>query len=167
MERRPPPRHNQVQGTDREIEVIERVLNREKKRDIARSMGVDRKTVERVAKKNADLIRRRQEELQLYIHEKFSADREEQLASWLATSKNGESRAQPQMADVLLKAMGLGQKNGIHIGDVYNQTANVQVNAKYASEHDPDLEAKLRAELGLGRVVDVPVESERDVPDDE
>jgi hypothetical protein len=62
------------------------------------------------------------------------------------------------MADVILKAMGLNQKGGIHIGDTYNQTANVQVNAQYAAEYDPQLEAALRAELGLGRVVDVPAE---------
>ena len=57
-------------------------------------------------KKNADLIKRRQEEIQLYIQERFEQERGEQLDAWLETSKNTESRAQPQMADVVLKAMG-------------------------------------------------------------
>ena len=86
------------------------------------------------------------------VIEKFEAHREEVLDSWVKTASDPENRQQPQMARVMGEYMGAIGNKGVHIGDVYNSTANVQVNQKYASQYDPELEATLRAELGLDPV---------------
>jgi DNA-binding CsgD family transcriptional regulator len=53
------PRYGGVAGTPREAEVIERILQGESRREVARAVGCHHKTVQNVAKRNSDLIKRK------------------------------------------------------------------------------------------------------------
>ena len=58
-----------------------------------------------------------------------------------------DSRNQPQAAKVWLDMAGLGAKK-VHIGDSYTANVTVDLGSKHIHVgHDPELEAKLRAEL--------------------
>ena len=106
------------------------------------------RTVLRVRSDNREYLEQRREELSVIAADSMNDEIGDVMGALAVTAKDPSNRSQPQAARVMGELAGvIGNK--VHIGDVHNNVANVQVNYS-VEDFDAEAHAQAMRQLGIG-----------------